>query len=117
MPSMAAKPDKPLVWLVDGWKSPPMGTAARRDAGFLLRQLQRGLKLSMPISRPMPSIGRRVHELRIEDGEKKKGWRIIYRTDTDAIIVVHWFEKKKQRTPRQDLVTSRGRLQDYDEVM
>jgi hypothetical protein len=25
----------------------------------------------------MPSIGRRVHELRVDDGETKKTWRVI----------------------------------------
>jgi hypothetical protein len=42
--------------------------AARLEAGFLLRRLQRGELLSMPQSRPMPGIGARCHELRINDG-------------------------------------------------
>jgi phage-related protein len=93
-----------------------MGTEARRATGFLLRQLQRGEKLSMPESRPMPTIGKRVHELRIDDSERKKKWRVIYRIDTDAIVVAHWFEKKTQRTSKHDIETSQSRLQDYDEV-
>jgi len=34
--------DKPLVWLHGDVKSPPFSDAARREAGFLLRMLQRG---------------------------------------------------------------------------
>jgi hypothetical protein len=49
--------DKPLAWLHGEVKTPPFSKAARLEAGFLLRQLQRGELLSMPKSRPMPSIG------------------------------------------------------------
>jgi hypothetical protein len=34
--------DKPLVWLHGVVKTPPFSTAARLEAGFLLRRLQRG---------------------------------------------------------------------------
>ncbi len=37
------------------------------EADFLLRKLQQGKILSMPQSRPMPSIGAACHELRIVD--------------------------------------------------
>ena len=56
-----------------------MSTDARREAGFLLHQLQQGEILSLPQSRPMPSIGARRHELRINDANKT--WRVIYRVD------------------------------------
>jgi len=46
----------------------------------------------MPHSRPMSTIGRRCHELRITD--ENKIWRIIYRIDSDAIVVVEVLEKK-----------------------
>ena len=59
--------DKPLVWLEGEIKSPPFTQAARLEAGFLLRSLQQGEKLSLPHSRPMPSVGPRCHELRIRD--------------------------------------------------
>jgi phage-related protein len=69
--------DKPLVWLHGVVKTPPFSTAARLEAGFLLRKLQRGDKLSLPHSRPMPTIGSRVHELRIVDEDVT--WRVVYR--------------------------------------
>ena len=62
--------DKPLVWLHGEIKTPPFGTTTRLEAGCLLRQLQQGAKLSMPLSRPMPSIGAHCHELRIDDEKK-----------------------------------------------
>jgi len=56
---------------------------ARIEAGLLLRRLQMGEILSMPHSRPMPSIGKSCHELRIKD--KDKTWRIIYHIADDVI--------------------------------
>ena len=73
--------DKPLVWLHGELKTPPFSAEARIEAGYLLRLLQKGEKLSLPHSRPMPSIGARCHELRIVD--ETKNWRIIYRIDVD----------------------------------
>jgi phage-related protein len=76
--------DKPLVWLRGEIKTPPLSSVARTEAGFLLRKLQMGELLSLPHSRPMPSIGSRCHELRIDDQDKT--WRILYRIDNDAIV-------------------------------
>jgi len=55
--------DKDLVWLHGEVRTPPFSQQARLEAGYLLRRLQQGKKLSMPQSRPMPSIGRRCYEL------------------------------------------------------
>jgi hypothetical protein len=49
--------DKPLVWLHGEVKTPPFSKKARVEAGVLLRRLQRGETLSLPASRPMPTIG------------------------------------------------------------
>lgn len=65
--------DKPLVWLHGEVKIPPFSNAARREAGFLLRMLQKGQSLGMPQSRPMPHIGPRCRELRIKD--EGSAWR------------------------------------------
>jgi len=71
--------NKPLVWLHGEVKTPPFSQTARIEAGFLLRRLQEGENLSLPHSRPMPSIGSRCHELRIND--RNVTWRIVYRVD------------------------------------
>jgi phage-related protein len=60
----------------------------------------------------LPSLGRRCHELRIHDADAT--WRIIYRLDPDALIVVEVFGKKTQRTPLSILDACRDRLRRYD---
>ena len=104
--------DRSLVWLHGEDKSPPFSRAARLEAGFLLRKLQRGDMLSMLHSRPMPSIGPRCHELRVND--KDKTWRLIYRLDPDAIIICAVFEKKTNQTPKNIIDVCQQRLQRYD---
>jgi phage-related protein len=106
--------DKPLVWLEGEIKSPPFTQAARLEAGFLLRSLQQGEKLSLPHSRPMPSVGPRCHELRIRD--EKSTWRIIYRIDPDAIIILEVFDKKSQQTPKYVVDNAKSRLKRYDQL-
>ena len=107
-------PDKPLVWLGKRVRSPPFAAEARKRVGLLLRKLQRGETLSMPESRPMPSTGPRCHELRIADREQDKTWRIIYRLDSDAIVVVDAFAKKTRGTPTTAIRRALRRLQRYD---
>ena len=75
MMALVSPTDKPLVWLHGEVKSPPLSQAARIEAGFLLRRLQRGDSLGLPSSRPMPTIGRRCHEPRIND--ETATWRIV----------------------------------------
>jgi len=105
--------DKPLVWMRAEVKTPPFSRLARLQAGFLLRALQRGDNLGMPHARPMPSIGRRCHELRIPD--EKMTWRIIYRIDDDAIVIAEVFAKKTGRTPQSVIQTCKRRLREYDD--
>jgi phage-related protein len=104
--------EKPLVWLHGEVKTPPFSADARMEAGFLLRLLQNGDFLSMPHSRPMPSIGSNCHELRIID--KNTTWRIVYRIDTDAIIILEVFSKKTTQTPKRIIEICKQRLKDYD---
>lgn len=106
--------DKPLVWLVDTVTTPPLGTEARITAGYLLRRLQQGEVLAMPDSKPMPSIGSRCHELRINDEAKNQSWRMIYRLDTDAIVIADWFTKKTQKTPQRVVDACKDRFKEYD---
>jgi len=105
--------DKPLVWLRGEVKTPPFSKEARLGAGYLLRRLQRGEKLAMPHSKPMPGIGARCHELRIVDGDST--WRIVYRTDPDAVIISEVFQKKTSQTPKRVIATCKARLREYDD--
>lgn len=105
--------DKPLAWLHGEIKTPPFSAAARLEAGISLRRLQRGERLSMPHSRPMPAIGPHCHELRIND--QGVTWRILYRVDPDAIVIAEVTKKKTQRTPKATIEISQRRLARYDQ--
>jgi len=109
-----APTDKPLVWLRGEVKTPPFSQGGRIEAGFLLRRLQRGERLGMPHSRPMPSIGPRCHELRVTD--EGSTWRIVYRIDADAIVIAEVFAKRSRQTPKRVIEISRRRLKDYDDA-
>ena len=106
--------DKELVWFAGEVKTPPFSSEARIEAGYLLRLLQKGESLTMPQSRPMPSIGSRCHELRIND--ENKTWRIIYRIDEDLILVVDVFAKKTNKTPDEVIKRCQKRLKQYDAI-
>ena len=78
----------------------------------MLRQLQRGDSLGMPQSRPMPGIGQRCNELRVTDAGSN--WRIIYRIDRDAILILEVFAKKTTATPKEVIDITSRRLKEYD---
>lgn len=104
--------ERPLVWLHGEIKTPPFSTAARIEAGVLLRRLQSGERVTLPHSRPMPSIGARCHELRLVD--RGTSWRIFYRQDRDAIVIAAVARKQTQQTPKALLDLCRRRLAKYD---
>lgn len=106
--------DKPLVWLHGQVKTPPFSATARLEAGFLLRKLQLGETLSLPHSRPMPVIGKHCHELRIID--QNLTWRIIYKLDEDAVVILEVFKKKTKTTSQKVITSCKKRLRDYDET-
>ena len=104
--------NRPLVWLHGEVKTPPFTLSARIETGVLLRLLQQGDNLGLPQSRPMTVIGVRCHELRVRDEDKN--WRIIYRLDLDAIVIVEVFSKTTQSTPKSVIETCQKRLARYD---
>jgi phage-related protein len=106
--------EKPLVWLHGQIKTPPFSEEARIKAGYLLGKLQQGESLSLPHSRPMRSIGGRCHELRVPD--KSRDWRIVYRIDPDAIVILEVFGKTTPQTPQSVVDTCKRRLTYYDSL-
>ena len=74
--------------------------SARRDAGYQLDRVQHGHE---PDDwKPMPGIGSGVSEIRIRDG--RGAFRIVYVAKfAESVYVLHCFQKKTQRTSRQDL--------------
>ena len=103
--------DKPLVWLRGEVKTPPFGPDARTEAGFLLRRLQRGERLVLPHSRPMPDVEAGCHELRIVD--RGVNWRIMYYVASDAVVILDVFQKKTTATPKSVITDCRKRLADF----
>jgi len=85
--------EKPLAWLHGQIKTPPFSKEARVEAGYLLG---------------------RCHELRIQD--KDHTWRIVYRIDPDAIVILEVFAKATKETPREVIDTCKRRLKAYDSV-
>ena len=81
---------------------------ARREAGHELYQVQQGRDPSD--WKPMPTIGAGVREIRIRDASG--AYRVVYiATFSDAIHVLHAFQKKTQKTARSDLELATARLQ------
>ena len=78
----------------------------------MLRRLQRGEQLGLPHARPMPAIGARCHELRVRDAEAS--WRIVYRLDPDAVVILEVFSKKAPTTPKTVIDACQRRLKEYD---
>jgi phage-related protein len=102
---------KPVFWLKDKVKTPPFSTAARIEAGMLLRRLQRGEKLSLPHSRSLLSIGPACHELRIRDADRN--WRIVYLIDAEAIAVLDVFAKTTRKIPPRVIEACKQRLAEF----
>jgi phage-related protein len=103
---------KPLAWLHDEVKTPPFTAEGRKEAGDLLRLLQEGEVLRMPQAEPLPVVGRRCGALRVRDGEHN--WRIMYRVDSDAILVLEVYAKKTRKIPQEVIDRCKRRLKDYD---
>jgi len=80
--------------------------AAKRETGYQLDRVQHELE---PTDwKPMPSIGSGVREIRImHEGQ----YRVIYVTKfADAIYVLHAFQKKTQKTRKQDIDAAKQAL-------
>jgi len=60
----------------------------------------------------MPSVGTRCHELQVNDSTGH--WRLVYRIDSDAIVIAEVFSKKSRATPKPVVDVCRKRLKDYD---
>jgi len=61
--------------------------------------------------KPMATIGRGVREIRIRD--EAGAYRVIYiATFTEAVYVLHAFQKKTQRTAKRDGDLAASRLRD-----
>lgn len=81
---------------------------ARKRAGRQLERLQLGARPQDYKS--MPSVGAGVEEIRVWD-DGNKTYRVIYTARlTDAIYVLHAFQKTSQKTEKRDIALARRRL-------
>jgi phage-related protein len=82
---------------------------ARREAGYQIDRVQNGHE---PDDwKPSSSIGSGVQEIRIRDVAGAFG--VIYVAKfTDAIYVLHCFQKKTQKTSKTDLDLAENRYRD-----
>lgn len=85
--------------------------AAKREAGYQLDRVQHGLD---PVDwKPMSSIGSGVREIRIKhEGQ----YRVIYIAKFEVTIyVLHAFQKKTQKTSKQDIEAAKRALKTLTE--
>lgn len=79
---------------------------ARGDVGFELWEVQQGNEPSD--WKPMPSIGLGVKEIRVQAGN---AYRLIYVARfSEAVYVLHAFEKKSRKTSKSDVALARNRF-------
>jgi phage-related protein len=99
---------KPVTFLGDSLeaiRSFPDGV--RREAGFQIDRVQRGLDPDH--WKPMGTIGPGVREIRVSD--ETGAFRVMYlATLADAVYVLHAFQKKTQATAKRDLDLAKKRL-------
>jgi phage-related protein len=82
---------------------------ARRDAGFQLDRVQRGL--DPDDWKPMRGVGSGVREIRVRG--RAGTFRVIYvATFAEAVFVLHAFQKKTQRTSARDLALAQARFRE-----
>ena len=82
-----------------GGRLPAQATAGRRVAGHAALA-------------PMPSVGARCHEGRLVDAGSS--WRIVYRIDVDAVLILEVFRKTTRQTPQKVIDTCKARIRNYD---
>jgi phage-related protein len=82
---------------------------ARRQAGYQLDRVQRGL--DPDDWRPMPAVGVGVREIRVR--ERAGAFRVIYvATFADVVYVLHAFQKKTRQTAKRDVDLAALRLRE-----
>ena len=85
--------------------------AVRKELGKAIFDPQKGELLGMPVSRPMPSVGPGIEELRIRD--RGGSYRAFYFSRCErGILVFHAFIKKTRGTSKQDIATGKTRLKE-----
>jgi phage-related protein len=106
---------RPLRWLHGEIKTPPFTAEARQEAGSLLRDLQDRQPVKYPHAEPLPTVGPRCGALRVRDDAHN--WRIMYRLDDDAVLILEVYAKKTAKIPDEVIVRCKKRLKNYDDAV
>jgi phage-related protein len=81
---------------------------ARREAGYQIDRVQRGL--DPDDWKPIATVGKGVRELRIRAGG---AFRVVYLAGLrEAVFVLHCFQKTTQKTSRVDIDLAARRYRD-----
>jgi phage-related protein len=102
------------VWLRGEVKTPPFLKKLGSRHAICSDCSRKGRCLDFHTHARMPTIGVRCHELRITDHQGT--FRIVYRTDPDAVVIAAVFSKKTQKTPSAVIEACKRRLRDYDRI-
>ena len=99
---------KPIIFLGDSLdKLRDFPESPRRQAGFQLDRLQRGL--DPDDFKPMKTVGKGVEELRVRDASG--AYRVIYLARLkDGVYVLHVFKKTTRQTSKADIGLAQARL-------
>lgn len=77
--------------------------------GFQLDKVQNGEDADD--WKPMPGVGNGVHEIRVRD--ESGAFRLMYVAKfSEAVYVLHAFQKTTRKTARRDLVLAKDRYQE-----
>ena len=81
----------------------------KREAGYQLERVQAGKE---PADwKPMPSVGLGVNEIRVRDAGG--AFRVVYVARfSEAVYVLHAFQKTVRKTPKPDLDLARRRFRE-----
>ncbi len=83
----------------------------KQGLGQAILELQKGFHLSMPLSKPMPTVAIGVEEIRIKDDSGI--FRTLYfKKSSQGILIFHAFVKKTQKTPNNEIKLARKRLEE-----
>ena len=103
------KLEKPLYWVGSSYKDIlSFPVSVKQEAGYQLHRVQNGLD---PENwKPFTMIGAGVKEIRIKEGNGI--FRIVYVAKLDEkAFVLHAFQKKTQKTRKQDIAIARTRYE------
>jgi phage-related protein len=106
---------KPIVFLGDTLDRLRLfPEEARREAGYQLERVQRGL--DPDDWKPMKTVGEGVREIRVRDSSG--AYRVIYiATFRNAVYALHAFSKKTRQTSKLDLALAASRLKELKRRM